>query len=143
MAKPREHRFFDFDSDNQKSKPCGERSRASENPRWWGIFAVVFTFTFGAVMARAQQPRTVFRIGYLSTFDLATESARAEGVRLALRDLGYREGENIAIDYRFAEQKLERLPKLAAELARFNVGIILVTGDASIRAAKNATKTIP
>ena len=91
----------------------------------------------------AQQPKRVFRIGYLSTFDLATESARAEGVRLALRELGYREGENIVIDYRFAEQKLERLPELAAELVRLNVGIILVTGDASIRAAKNATKTIP
>jgi len=109
------------------------------------ILAVALCATLFAVCSfgDAQQPRTVFRIGYLSTFDLATESARAEGIRLALRELGYREGENIAIDYRFAEQKLERLPELAAELVRFNVGIILVTGDASIRAAKSATKTIP
>jgi putative ABC transport system substrate-binding protein len=93
--------------------------------------------------AEAQQPKKVPLVGYLSTFDPAVESARAAGVRLALRKLGYREGENIAIKYRFAEQKLERLPEFVAELVRLNVGIILVTGDASIRAAKNATKTIP
>ena len=93
--------------------------------------------------ASAQQSKNVPLIGYLSSFDLPTESARVEGVRQALRELGYREDENIVIDYRFAEQKLERLPVLAAELVRLNVGIILVTGDASIRAAKKATKTIP
>src|SRR5262250_2164931 len=94
--------------------------------------------------AEAQQPKKVPRIGYLSSADAATDSARAEGIRLALRKLGYIEGQNIAIEYRYAEGKLDRLPELAAELVRLKVDIIVVsTGDVTIRAAKNATKTIP
>src|SRR5262249_45389425 len=81
---------------------------------------------------------------YLALNELATELTRSEGVRLALRDLGYIEGENIAIEYRYAEGKRDRYPELAAELVRLKVDIILVTGgDPGIRAAKNATKTIP
>ena len=56
-----------------------------------------------AVIAEAQQAKKVHRIGYLSNTDSATESARSEGIRLALRDLGYIEGQNIAIEYRYAE----------------------------------------
>ena len=96
------------------------------------------------VTAEAQQPKKVPRIGYLSTADPATDSARAEGIRLALRELGYIEGQNIAIEYRYAEGKLDRAPGLAAELVRLKVDIIVVAaGDPWIRAAKNATKTIP
>ena len=92
----------------------------------------------------AQQPKKVPRIGYLSPVDPATDSARAEGIRLALRELGYIEGQNIAIEYRYAEGRPEREPGLAAELVRLKVDIIVVAaGDATIRAAKNATKTIP
>ena len=92
----------------------------------------------------AQQPKKVPRIGYLSSFDPATESARSEAIRLALRELGYIEGQNIAIEYRYAEGKRDRLPELAAELVRLKVDIIVVAGgDTAIRAAKNATKTIP
>ena len=76
--------------------------------------------------------------------DPASESARSEAIRLALRELGYIEGQNIAIEYRYAEGKRDRLPELAAELVRLKVDIIVVAGGArSIRAAKNATKTIP
>jgi putative ABC transport system substrate-binding protein len=96
------------------------------------------------VAAQAQQPKKVFRIGYLSSGNSASESARAEGIRLALRDLGYIEGQNIAIEYRYAEGKVDRAPELAAELVRLKVDIIVVaSGDQWIRAAKNATKTIP
>ena len=96
------------------------------------------------VIAEAQQPTKVPRIGYLSNADAATDSARAEGIRLALRDLGYIEGQNIAIEYRYAEGKVDRAPELAAELVRLKVDIIVVaSGDQWIRAAKNATKTIP
>src|SRR5262249_25566228 len=70
--------------------------------------------------------------------------ARAEGLRLALRELGYIEGQNIAIEYRYADGKNDRLPGLATELVRLKVDIIVVaSGDVTIRAAKNATKTIP
>ncbi len=79
-------------------------------------------------VAQAQQPKKVPRIGYLSSVDPATESARAEAIRLALRELGYIEGQNIAIEYRYAEGKLDRVPELAAELVRLKVDIIVVAG---------------
>ena len=92
----------------------------------------------------SQQPKKVPRIGYLSTTDPASDSARAEGIRLALLELGHTEGQNIATEYRYAEGKLDRLPELAAELVRLKVDIIVVAGgDRLVRAAKNATKTIP
>ncbi len=94
--------------------------------------------------APAQQPKKVARLGYLSSSDPATESARAEAIRLALRERGYIEGQNIATEFRYAEGKLDRHPELAAELVRLKVDIILVAGgDIPIRAAINATKTIP
>jgi putative ABC transport system substrate-binding protein len=94
--------------------------------------------------AAAQQPKKVPRIGYLVAGDAATESARGEAIRLALRERGYIEGQNIAIEYRYAEGKRDRLPELAAGLVRLKVDIIVVAGaDAQVRAAVNATKTIP
>ena len=94
--------------------------------------------------ASAQQPKKVPRIGYLSPFDPAAESAPAEAIRLALRELGYIEGQNIATEYRYAEGKLDRLPELAAELVRLKLDIIVVSGGGRpVREAKNATKTIP
>src|SRR5215472_6845973 len=95
--------------------------------------------------ASAQQPTKVPRIGYLSSFDAATESTRAEPIRLALRELGYIEGQNVAFEYRYAEGRLDRYPELLAELLRLKVGIIVLAGggDRAILAAKNATKTIP
>ena len=96
------------------------------------------------VAAEAQQPKKVPRIGYLSPFDPVAESTRSEAIRLALREFGYIEGQNIAIEYRYSEGKVNRFPELAAELVRLKVDIILVSGgDRLILAAKNATKTIP
>jgi len=97
-----------------------------------------------ASFAEAQQPKKVPRIGYLSTGDAASESARAEAIRLALRERGYIEGQNIAIEYRYTEGKVDRYPELAAELVRLKVDIIVVAGGRRlILAAKNAIKTIP
>jgi putative ABC transport system substrate-binding protein len=94
--------------------------------------------------AEAQQPKKVPRLGYLSAQDRARASTRSEAVRLALRELGYIEGQNIAIEYRYAEGMVDRLPALAAELVRLKVDVIVVAGgDVLIRAAKRATKTIP
>jgi putative tryptophan/tyrosine transport system substrate-binding protein len=105
---------------------------------------VVVVLLAVAVIADAQQPKKVPLIGFLSARDPATESARAAAIRLALRERGYIEGQNIAIEYRFAEGKLNRLPELVAELVRLKVDVIVVAGGTpDIRAAKNATKTIP
>ena len=105
------------------------------------LCAMLFALCFSA---SAQQPKKVPRIGYLSAPDPASESTRSEAIRLALRELGYIEGQNIATEYRYAEGKLDRYPELAAELVRLKVDIIVVAGGTRlIRAAKNATKTIP
>ena len=94
--------------------------------------------------AEAQQAKKVPRLGYLSSTDQATDSRRSEPIRLALRELGYIEGQNIAFEYRYSEGKIDRLPELAVELVRLKVDVIVVSGgDPAIRAAKNATKTIP
>jgi putative ABC transport system substrate-binding protein len=106
------------------------------------ILVATLVLGFG-VAAEAQQPKKVTRIGYLSPFDPARESTRADAIQLALRELGYIEGQNIATEYRYAQGKADRYPELAAELARLKVDIILTGGDPLIRAAKNATKTIP
>ena len=79
-------------------------------------------------IAAAQQPNKILRIGYLSSFDPAGESARSEGIRLALRELRYIEGQNIIIEYRYAEGKIDRAPELAAELVRLKVDIIMIAG---------------
>jgi putative ABC transport system substrate-binding protein len=92
----------------------------------------------------AQQPTKIPRIGYLSGTDRATDSPRSEGIRAALRELGYIEGQNISIEFRHAESKPDRYPELVAELVGLKVDLILVAGGTTpIQAAKNATKTIP
>ena len=95
------------------------------------------------VAAEAQQSKKVPRIGYLSGGDAASDSARSGAIRLALRELGYIEGQNIAIEYRYTERKLDRFPELAAELVRLKVDVIVTPTAGPIQAAKNATKTIP
>jgi ABC-type uncharacterized transport system substrate-binding protein len=114
------------------------------NKRKLGSFALCAMLFALCQSAEAQQPAKIPRIGYLSITDAATDSPRAEGIRLALRELGYIEGQNIAIEYRYAEGKNDRLPELAADLVHLKVDIIVVAaGDVTIQAAKNATKTVP
>jgi putative ABC transport system substrate-binding protein len=111
-----------------------------------GLSAILIAGTLlaVAVIAEAQQPKKVPRIGYLSGSDPSRESTRSEAIRLALRERGYIEGQNIATEYRYAEGKLDRFSELAAELVRLKVDIIVVAGGTPlVRAAGNATKTIP
>ena len=97
-----------------------------------------------AVTAEAQQTKKVFRLGYLSSADPVTDSANIEAFRQRLRELGYIEGQNISIEYRYAENKRVRYPELAAELVSLKVDVIVLTGgNPTIKAAMNATKTIP
>jgi putative ABC transport system substrate-binding protein len=109
------------------------------------VVVLVVGLTLASVhLAQAQQPKKVLRIGDLSSGNPTSESTRSEPIRLALRDLGNIEGQNIAFEYRYAERKVDRGPELASELVRVKVDIIVVAGGASwIRLAKNATKTIP
>ena len=137
-------RLLDPLSDNLKPVVGNVEPSKIQNRKWLGLSVIAFVLVAAGAVAQAQQPKKVIRIGYLSSVDLATESSRAEGIRLALRELGYIEGQNIAVEYRYSEGKTDRAPELAAELVRLNVDIILVAGGIHwIRAAKNATKTIP
>src|SRR5215813_10048683 len=114
------------------------------NKQKLGSFALCAMLLALCASAEAQQPKKVPRIGYLSSSDPATESTRAEAIRLALRERGYIEGQNITIEYRYSAGEQDRQPELAAELVRLKVDIIVVAGgDTVIRSAKNATKTVP
>lgn len=101
-------------------------------------------FALCVPVSAQQPPKKVARIGYLAPQDAASEFARAEAIRLALRELGYIEGQNIATEYRYAEGKVDRFPELAAELVHLKVDLIVASGGGRlILALKNATKTIP
>jgi putative ABC transport system substrate-binding protein len=96
------------------------------------------------VPVEAQQPKKIWRIGYLASGNAASDF-RSAGIRSALRELGYVEGQNIAIEYRYAEGRDDRTREIAAELVRLKVDIILVSGGTLrfVRPVMNATKTIP
>ena len=91
----------------------------------------------------AQPARKVYRVGYLSTQSPSAEAAHLDAFRQALRDLGYVDGQNVGIEYRFAEGKLDRLAGFAAELVRLKVDVIVTGGSPGTRAALQATRTVP
>jgi len=105
------------------------------------LFLIVAFLSAGPV-AQAQQPVRIPRIGILIPASASFFSARVEAFRQRLRELGYVEGKNIVIEYRYAEGKPERLPDLAAELVRLKVDVIVASGGA-VLAAKKASATIP
>jgi putative ABC transport system substrate-binding protein len=109
----------------------------------WSSILVAAILIIVAVLAQAQQPTKIPRIGYLATVSLSAIPARIKAFRQGLRDLGYVEGKNISIEYRFAEGKPDRLPGLTAELVHLKVDIIVTAGSPATRAAKEATNTIP
>ena len=122
-------------SDNRKS--------AIQNPKWVGIFAIIVALTVCGARAKAQQTGKIFRIGYLDPSTASGSASLLEAFRQELSKLGWIEGKNIAIEYRFAEQKQVRLPELAADLVRLKVDLIVVSGGPTASAAKKATATIP
>ena len=94
-------------------------------------------------LAYAQQPKKIPRIGFLSPTPPAAISARMEAFRQGLREFGYVERQNIAIEYRWGEGRSDRLPEFAADLVRIKVDVIVTAGPQATRAAKEATATIP
>jgi len=130
-------RFGDSQSDNLKSKIQNRKSA--------GLFSIIvaLAFAFGGVEAQAQQPGKIFRIGFLDNSTASGMAVLLDALRRELSQLGWIEGKNIAIEYRFAEGKNDRLPELAAELVRLKVDLIVVSGVPSASAAKKTTTAIP
>ncbi len=129
-------RFFELSlSPNLKSK--------IQNLKWAGVFAILVLLIGCVGMAGAQQPGKVPRIGLLSPFSPSATASWHQAFRQGLRDLGWVEGKNISIEYRYAEGKSDRLPDLAADLVRLKVDIIVAAVNTDALAAKNATRTIP
>ena len=96
-----------------------------------------------AVIAEAQQPGKVPQIAVLVSASASASVSRIHAFQQGLRELGYNEGKNIVVEYRYTEAKLDRLPELVAELVRLKVDVIVTDTSRAIDAAKNATKTIP
>ena len=107
------------------------------------FFALSFLLPFSSFGAEGQQRGKIVRIGFLGASSASSYATNIETLRQGLRELGYVEGKNIAIEYRFAEGKLDRVPALAGELIGLDVNIIVTSGMPAVIAAKKATSTIP
>ena len=109
------------------------------------IAALILSMLLPCLGIAAQQPAKVARVGYLVIGALESPATRLriDSFRQGLRELGYIEGQNIVIDYRAADGRIERLPGLASELVRAKPDIIVAVATAAARAAKQATSTIP
>jgi len=129
------HRVLNFRSDNLKSK--------IQNLRWLGLSVIAFVLVMSVVVAQAQQAKKVVRIGYLITGTPSAQKPYTEAFLEGLRDLGYIEDQNILIEYRYAQEKLERYPAIAAELVSLKVDVMVTGGSTATRSAKRATNTIP
>src|SRR5687767_4400208 len=155
-------RLFRSHSDNRKSKTCTEPFDSAQDklrrsiqnlygamPKYRklvGTFVIVLTFVFGGVEASAQQPKKIPRVGFLAQRISPTPTTPhvfAHAFRQGLRDLGYIEGKNILVDYRYGEGKLDSIPSQVAELVQLKVDVLVLRSLSSIRAAKQATQTIP
>jgi ABC-type uncharacterized transport system substrate-binding protein len=127
----------------------GTRQQATGNSKSKPNTKAVFCFALCAMLfalcasAQAQQTGKIFRIGFLDSSTASGSAVLVEAFLQELSKLGWIEGKNIAIEYRFAEQKPERLPELAADLVRLKVDLIVVTSSVPALAAKKGTTTIP
>ena len=135
MDKKSWKRSLNSSSDNRKSK--------IQNRKWAGFLAICLSLLGCVGMAEAQQPKKIPRVGCLAGNSSSAESPRVEAFRQGLRALGYVEGKNIALEYRYADARFDKLPALADELVRLKVDVLLTNSTPAAQAAKNATRTIP
>ncbi len=132
-------RFLNSHSDNLKSK-SGPKD---ENLKSLALSVIAFVLVLSAAVAQAQQPTKIPRIGFLAATKPAAVAARVAAFRQGVREVGYVEGKNIVVDYRYAEGSGDRERELATELVRLKVEIIITSGPTVTRTAKEATITIP
>jgi putative ABC transport system substrate-binding protein len=135
--------FLGVPTDHPKSKTCPEPSRKIKSLKWLRLSVISFVLVMGGGAAQSQQTGKVARIGFLDNGTASGSAVLLEPFRQELGKLGWIEGKNLTIEYRFGEQKPERVPELAADLVRGKVDLIVVAGVQSAAAAKKATTTIP
>ena len=126
-----------------KLRADSEHCRRIENLKWARLFAIVVALTVCGAGVEAQQTGKIFRIGFLDHSTASGMAVLVDAFRQEIRKLGWIEGKNIAFEYRFAEEKTERLTELATDLVRLKVDLIVAAGTPSALAAKKATTTIP
>ncbi|HKB23524.1 MAG TPA: ABC transporter substrate-binding protein [Methylomirabilota bacterium] len=107
------------------------------------VFALTFAFLVAPIVAEAQQAAKVYRIGFLGNSTPALEAHLVAGFRSGLRDLGYEEGRNVAIEYRWADGRYDRFPALINELVASRVDVLVTAGTPATLAVKKATTAIP
>ena len=130
-------------SDRVSDSCSGNPKSAIQNPKWAGLLGLALAFTPCEAVADAQQTGKILRIGFLDSSTASGMAVLVDGFRQELSKLGWIEGKNIAIEYRFADQKSESLPERAADLVRLKVDLIVTTSGPSALAAKKATTSIP
>src|SRR5258706_4911985 len=130
-------------SDNRNSKSGTADQTRPRRQNWVGIVVLVLMLSICEAIAQAQQPGKIFRIGFLTASSASGNAGFLEAFRQEMSRLGWIEGKSFTIEYRYAEQKRERLPDLAAALVRLKVDLILVTAGAAVLAAEETTNTIP
>jgi ABC-type uncharacterized transport system substrate-binding protein len=128
-------RFVFSCSENRQSKIV--------NLKGLGLSVTVFVLLVVGAVTHAQQPTKTPRVAFLGTASAYLVADRVDAFRKGLRELGYLDGQNILLEYRFGEGKSDEVTSLAMELARSKVDVIVTAGPAAIRSAKQATATIP
>lgn len=120
-----------------------EKKLSKQSLNFWSrLWVIVLVSIVWASTAQAQ-PSRLPKIGFLGAASASDLANRLEGFRLGLRDLGYEEGKNILIEYRYADGKFDRLPTLATELVDSKVALVLTHGEAAIRALRHADQHMP
>jgi putative ABC transport system substrate-binding protein len=129
-------RLFRSHSDNRKSK--------IKNRKLVGLSLIAFVLVVAVAVVEAQQRKNLPRIGLLIGSSASSNAARIEAFQQGLRELGYVEGQNVFVEYRYSGGKADEYPKLAAELVSLKVDLIVAGGGSSLaRAVKQTTKMIP
>ena len=123
-----------------QDRPSATRNSATLKLMVYVLYAMSFAL-YG--IAQAQQSTKIPRIGFLSATTASTIATRTDAFRQGLRELGYLEGKNIIVEFRYAEGKVDHLPLLAAELVRLKVDAIVTAGPTVTRPVKEATSAIP
>ena len=130
-------------SGNHTFKSCPKHGRSIQNRKWVGFSLIAFMLAVVAAVAQAQQLTNIPRVGWLSGSSRSAISVRSDAFRQGLGEVGYLEGKNIVVEWRYGEGKPDRVSEFAAELVHLKVDVIVTAGPTPTRFAKKATKTIP